>query len=487
MLEDNVDNTSYIPKDHKDLVVDKKEQARLLIEETFRKIDFGVSESELGRQREELKTKVYPLVLIDKNISPESFFELQRNVARELGHGDIQVNEAETIEIVYENQKTSLDVWFNYMFSKDSTSQPWFKAYALGSVINMTPFSKEKGKFLRRSQTSASSFPEFNAQAVAGLHSIVTERFKSVDQNDFYKLLSEAKKISFSQIYGEELIAFIPASKENKEITEGEWVCYKQGSDVEPFFDSLQGHGTGWCTEREKKTAELQLKGGDFYVYYSKDIKTGKDSIPRIAIRMEKGQIAEVRGIGVHQEMEGNMLDIAREKYIQLPGGDKFEKKTADMKLMTQIDKKVKENKELTRDELRFLYEIDDKIEGFGHWKDPRIETILKNRGKRKDLSFIFNCRPEQISFIEAGIFSGDIKFHYGNLELSYIPLGGIPKLPECVIGDLTLNYFVPIEKLPKEIKGGLSFRNTLSWDEQKQLINYADSKGIVPSRFEIL
>ena len=50
------------------------------------------------------------------------------------------------------------------------------------------------------------------------------------------------------------------------------------------------------------------------------------------------------------------------------------------MKLLTLIDKKVNNNIDLTVEELKFLYEIDDQIIGFGFKKDPRIEEIKKEK-----------------------------------------------------------------------------------------------------------
>ncbi len=50
------------------------------------------------------------------------------------------------------------------------------------------------------------------------------------------------------------------------------------------------------------------------------------------------------------------------------------------MKLLTLIDKKVNDNIELNLGELKFLYEIDGQIIGFGYKKDPRIEEIKKEK-----------------------------------------------------------------------------------------------------------
>ena len=49
-----------------------------------------------------------------------------------------------------------------------------------------------------------------------------------------------------------------------------------------------------------------------------------------------------------------------------------------NMRRMTEIENKTKINQPLTREDLIFLYEIDQPIEGFGYDKDPRIEEIRK-------------------------------------------------------------------------------------------------------------
>ena len=64
---------------------------------------------------------------------------------------------------------------------------------------------------------------------------------------------------------------------------------------------SLRSWNTGWCTAGTR-TAAHQLSMGDFYVYYTQD-EEGKDVVPRVAIRMEDGSVAEVRGINPDQNL----------------------------------------------------------------------------------------------------------------------------------------------------------------------------------------
>ena len=56
------------------------------------------------------------------------------------------------------------------------------------------------------------------------------------------------------------------------------------------------------------------------------------------------------------------------------------------MKKLTGIEKKAEDGEDLTLEELRFLYEIDEKIEGFGYSRDPRIDKIKRTIPLSKSL-----------------------------------------------------------------------------------------------------
>jgi hypothetical protein len=68
------------------------------------------------------------------------------------------------------------------------------------------------------------------------------------------------------------------------------------------------------------------------------------------------------------------------------------------MRKMTEIEKKTKAGQSLDKDELIFLYEINNKIESFGYQKDPRITELRANRNPKEDMPIIFDCKPEQIA-----------------------------------------------------------------------------------------
>ena len=268
----------------------------------------------------------------------------------------------------------------------------------------------------------------------------------------------------FAELYAQELEKLAPIDESMLANTNGRWVKYDQGSDHMILSKSLQPYNTGWCTAGET-TAESQLSRGDFYVYYSED-EDGEFTIPRSAIRMEGDKIAEVRGIAKDQNLDPYVSDIVNEKMDEFPDGKAYQKKAADMKRVTDIDKKVKAKTQLTKGDLRFLYEIDNNIEGFGYQKDPRIKEILDTRiDKRADLAFVLSCAPEAISFSKDEALQGGIKFHYGDLYLNRLTSAEGLTLPESVGGDLYLNSLTSAEglTLPASVGGDLSLSGLTS------------------------
>ncbi|TSC56745.1 MAG: hypothetical protein G01um101418_595 [Parcubacteria group bacterium Gr01-1014_18] len=186
--------------------------------------------------------------------------------------------------------------------------------------------------------------------------------------------------------------------------------------------------------------------------------KENKPSIPRAAIRMENGEIAEVRGIASEQNLDPYIGSVVDQKLGEFADGKGYQKKSEDMKRLTEIDRREKNGESLTKEDLKFLYEIESKIEGFGYEKDPRIEEILGYRDVRSDLVLSTGYSPEQISMTEEEALSGGIKFHYGDLNLGELESAEGLELPESVGGDLDLSELKSAEglKLPESVGGGL-------------------------------
>ena len=412
---------------------------------------------------------LYPNVLIDPNNVPDSYFELQLKIAKETGRGgDLgNIREVKDIsqevrkksgDVIHDDQKHSLDIWIDYLNSRDTTFYPtWFKYYTIRSILTMGAYDKEKHEFGKRTKNTIAIFPDLNREALSYTYDILEKHYLKHEKHNDEELNRILDSANFSKIYAFSVEKATPSSKENKEKTEGEWIKYNEGDDPTPLCESLQGHGTDWCTAGQV-TAEEQLDNGDFYVYYSKDEK-GKNTIPRIAIRMEFGQVAEVRGIGPEQNLESNMIEIARNKYQDLPGGNRFEKKYHDMKMLTAIEKKNNSNEKLSTNELRFLYGLDNDIEGFGQRDDPRIDEIKKNRNLVSDFSEIFNCSQDEITFNQEDALKGGIVYHHGYIDLPNLTSAKGLKLPKNVGGELVdLQKISSIEDLtlPEYIRGTL-------------------------------
>lgn len=249
--------------------------------------------------------------------------------------------------------------------------------------------------------------------------------------------------------------------------TSGKWIKYEQGSDYNILSDSLQGYYTGWCTAAGENFAKSQLANGDFYVYYSLD-NNGEAKIPRIAIRMdENNKIEEIRGIANKQNMEPEMMPILEKKLKEFPDRDKYLKKEHDMKLLTLIDKKVNNNIELTFDELKFLYEIDSKIEGFGYERDPRIDEIKKKRKIKKDYALIFDVKEEEVALSQEEWKQNPNKFKIldSDLYLRHLVKPNGLVLPHHISGSLFLDGLYEADDLvfPQSVGGNLFLDNLTS------------------------
>ncbi len=436
--------------------------------------------------------------------SIERYLHHQARIAHEQGHGTIEdimarANDqvrAEARETIRTDQERSLDAWLDYLISDDATYPMWFKYYTFRNITRLADYDKQKGEFPKRSKSTTAPFPDINREALAYMEDSLAKHYglKAIDpDNTAEQITPETKALldrdaNFASLYKRAIEYAAPKHAESLNVTDGRWVKYDQTSDnskSKELAHSLHGYGTGWCTAGEGM-AHSQLSGGDFYIYYTKS-EDGQYSVPRVAIRMQNqaGQqrIAEVRGIETDQNMEAELVPIADAKLAEIDsaGAERYKKCSEDMRRLTEIDNLLKDNPnaELSKDQLRFLYELDRKIEGFGYEKDPRIAEILQTRNPRADLAFVLDLQPEQISLSKSEALIGNILYHHGDLELSdlttakgiYLPanVGGYLSLnslttaeglhlPETIGGDLYLNGLHTAEglHLPKTIGGGL-------------------------------
>lgn len=366
---------------------------------------------ENDRGFELLKQKIYTKYLTKESDIPDTYFE---NIMRDSGHlgawryaDDRQKQEyrKQNSEVLLEDQKSSLEEWLDYFKNSDSNYiPPEIKYYIFRNVINMTEYNKDEKKFEKRSKGTVKKFPDLNHEALSYLVDGLVKKYQGQEKEFEYDIQTEDRekfkqyleKEDFIKLYGWCYENFKPIPEHLIPITKGMWKKYLQNDDHKKLVDSIKGKGTGWCTAGEQ-TAKSQIKTGDFYVYYTED-DDKNPTIPRIAIRMEGDKIAEVRGIAHKQNLDPYMVDILKDKLEEFPDKDKYLKKEKDNTQLTLIDKKVRKNEPLNKDELKFLYQIDFKIEGFGYQDDPRISEILSTRNKTEDASIIFECKKEDIA-----------------------------------------------------------------------------------------
>lgn len=359
-------------------------------------------------------------VLRDKFVTkyekiPDSYWLSQERIMRERGQlGDWHNASKEAkeqakhqlAEALLNDQEASLEEWIYYLASAESKYIPdYLKYWVFRSVVNLQEYDKDNKEFRKRTNGDVKQFPDLNHEALAYLIDSILKKHQGHSPDWNYDIQPEErerfqqylKQENFAKLYGWAVEQINPVSEHLLKETKGKWIKYSQGSDHKALYTSIQAKGTGWCTAGEN-TARQQLDGGDFYIYYTLD-EENKPTIPRIAIRMEGDKIAEVRGIAYKQNLDPYMSGVLEKKLQEFPDKDIYLKKEHNMAFLTAIDRKMQKKEALNKGELFFLYEIDEKIQGFGYETDPRIKELLEQRDVKKDMLVIFECSNDQIAY----------------------------------------------------------------------------------------
>ena len=414
-----------------------------------------------------IKKYYYKKYVIKEQNVPESYFKKQEKIALDRGYGHVKYDEKtkkQEIEHIINEQKTSLDMWLDYLFSKDTDMYPtWFKYYVFQGMLKLGFFDKEKNSYTKRSESTVKPFIELNREALSIIYSelIKVLNKENIDDKKLNELINNG---SFSKLYSYAVLKLDSVKDDGFKSNDGIWKKYNKESNPEILFNDINGKGTGWCTAGGIETARTHINGGDFHVYYTKDRERNYTK-PRIAIRMNGNQIAEIRGISENQNIEANMEKVIDKKLEEFPDRDEYKKKVKDMEMLTYIYTKYQNKGELTKTDLRFLYEIDDKITGFGYARDPRIEELLQERNVRKDLTLVLDCKEKNISLTEEEALSGNIIYHYGSLWLNNLTNAEGLKFPDKIGGDLYLRSLTSAKglELPDEIEGDLNLSSLIS------------------------
>ena len=431
-----------------------------------------------------LKKMYYDKYVIKEEDIPNSYYKHEQEIALERGYGHIEIGSIEKEElnkVIINDQKKSLNNWLDYFLNEDSNYIPfWAKYWAFQGMLKLGNFDKEKGKYSKRTKHTISKFADLNREALALSIDTLLKYLdkKTINDKELEQLI---KTGSFQSIYTYTTNKLLSNSQNIVKRNYGKWIKYNKGrlEDAKKLAESLQGYNTGWCTAGES-TAISQVCGGDnyiggdFYVYYTLD-ENDEYKVPRIAIRMEGNSIGEIRGIASGQNIEPDMEEVVKEKIKDFPDKDEYYKKVSDMEMLTKIYKKHNNNEELTKEELTFLYELDDEIEGFGYEDDPRVEEILENRDAHSDIAYLINIEKYQVAldademdentvflFDDYNIYTeSDLKqslqYVIGDVHVNITNLDEIV-LPKIIKGDLLIKYLKSIKnvKFPEEVSGVL-------------------------------
>ena len=438
-------------------------------EEYIKGVLFGNYAEQKGYNRNDVK---------DPNIKEGLFEQFRSETGQDLASYEVPDEEQENLKkMAIRDQEARMDSWFDYITGPEAENYPVaYRYWAFAEMLKLGSYDDERKAYNNRTKSTAAPFPELDQQALA----IVLDEIRRKQSGEASQVLQEDEKNqeefkkrleseNFGKLYAfiQEHLKSLRLPTERLIVTEGKWRTFKKGSDASEVSNALEGFHTQWCIAGEG-TAEGYLGHSDLHIYFSKDAN-GEDSIPRACIvDSKKRGITEVRGI-ISDEIAKQHLDdyitpVVEEKLDDIPGGEKWQGKMKDMKHLANIHIKYKQREELSEDDLRFLYEIDNTIQSTGYDKDPRIGEILKGRDVKEDLSYVLKVSKEQISTTNEGALSGNIVFHYGHLYLGNLTSAEGLTLPESVGGHLYLGSLTSAEglTLPQSI-GDIDLRSLTS------------------------
>ncbi len=420
--------------------------------------------------------------------------------------------EKKTQEII-NGQKNRINQWIDYLSNNNLDYPIELKYRVIRSISNLSPLDKSHYHFKRRTIKTTSNFPELvkdelNIVLQAQLQEINGDEIKNPRpdpkfQKDF-ELFKQKK--SFADRYAIALKVKDNILKNNK----GERRTYSGIDDAKKIEMAIQWHTTGRCLSDEDM-AKSHLMYNKTYVFFSEEDESEKAKKPRLAISKKGDKIKEISGINPHQRIEPEIIPILEQKlkeFWDIP----FEWKEyiSCIQQMDSIEKSFEQNKELTDEQLKFMYLKNyEKYFPIMQQKDFKIDQIKAKRNKEKDLMKLLNCKKDQLSFSDEdiSIFSEkEILYHEWNLNLEEreelpknfkfpkyltwdLNLSGLKELPQNIIlpeviwWSLYINkikQIPPNTKFPKRIWGSLEISNIEELTKNTELPEYIwDNRGI--------
>ena len=349
------------------------------------------------------------LIIKPENIE-DSYWKQQEQILRDNGQGrELTSNEKEYLtEDIINKQRESINTWSNYLGDKDCPYPTWFKVYAFDGVSKMGLVNKETKEFEKRDKSTVASFPTLNPEVLAKVYRNINE-FYAVDKKawlaqhpDDAKLESLVKSGNFPKLYAKELFETktIIKTPEKPEDIDGDWFTYQLGDEDEL---AKTAEGTGWCIadpnvahhyleygnyghSRNKEADEESSSKAKFIIFKLKapNSPDGYSTNGVASIRLDPdGKVAEVSGLDGGQALEDSLVQTVKEKVLSLPGGKEFLQKFEDKQTLINLDHKLQNGEDLTKEELSFLYELDRPIATLDTYnrKDLRITELKEKYG----------------------------------------------------------------------------------------------------------
>lgn len=377
---------------------------------------------------------------------------------------NIKSNDETVKDKIIASQQESLDIWIDYLNKELNNYPMWIKYWVFQGMVKLGQYNRDTNAFSKRSKNTTSPFVELNKEALKSTMDLIIENVgnNKVDNKSLQKLIDNG---SFSTLYAYSIKKQIEKNRYNT--TDGIWKTYHTG-EAKKLVQDIYEKNTSWCINNESITSNY-LKNGPMLIYYTKDDK-GNYTTPRVCIRKEDINIAEVKGILDNPgNLEYSMIDITIKKLDKLYNSETFKQIGEDLKRITEIDQKNKNNIPLSIEDLRFIYEIDRDIKNFTIYKDKRIEEIIATRNIKEDLAKVFNCMPEQISTNMREFGEKDIVAYYGTI---FYEKEKSIRMPSAIIGNIYLDDNIKVKGFENVelITGSLVARCLLSAENFQSL-----------------
>lgn len=280
----------------------------------------------------------------------------------------------------------------------------------------------------------------------------------------FQSFMNDYQKVSTLDGIKEDFEEFITLDNLKTYGLDGEWKSYCSKEEINKLKDEIFKYCPCWSFDSHI------IDYTKCIVYFSKN-KTGKNNIPRIIMYVNSNnEITKVSGREQNSCIEYELLDILQEKVYSFSNALDIISKIETLRYISNINDKVCNNMDLTKEEICFLYDIDKKLDigFFGSW-DYRIKDIKEKAGIKKCLAKYYDCEEKNVAV------------NYKELnEETVVFVGGFHALKNCnfpklkvIFGDAFCDILRSAEGLKslEVIKGDAAFELLKSLNDLESLL----------------